>query len=93
MHISLQQLHSKTSYSFKFKVPCYSVSYIQCCIHNNDMFTFSFIIDHVPSVQEESLYNNILDSQFDMVNNNNRITDQSGKASSECMHIGIVNFY
>jgi hypothetical protein len=46
---------------------------ITTCLHNS-LLTLS---DHIPHVQEESLYNNILDSQFDVVDNNVGI-DQSG---------------
>ena len=63
--------------------------HIQCCIHNHYKFT-QFSIDHIPQGQEESLYNNILDSQFNVVDNN---FDQSGKLSSVEHIISVFSYF
>ena len=66
---------------------------MQCCIHNNDKFT-QFSVDHIPQGREESLYTNILDSQFnDVVENNNMVTDQSGKLASVEHTLSVFSFF
>ena len=66
--------------------------YIKCCIHNNYKF-IQFSIDHIPQGQEESLYNNIPDSQFNVVDKNFMVTDQSGELASVEHTISVFRFF